>query len=210
MKIANVPIDSIHADPANVRRHPQRNLDCIKASLARFGQQKPIVVDAAGIVRAGNGTLDAARSLGWEKIAVVRTPLAGTEATAYSIADNRTGELAEWDETGLAETLRALQSEDFYLAAVGYDAGQVDALLEKLSGEIVNDPQGEWHDMPEFEHEDKTDEAAFIIRVFLKDEQDLEDFGKLLGKDLTGRKFVWFSDQPHSPVIEAVDSLIKK
>ena len=101
MKIQNVAIDSVHVDPANVRRHPERNLDAIKASLARFGQQKPIVVDANGVVRAGNGTLEAAKSLGWTKIAIVRTDLANSEATAFSIADNRTAELAEWDDSGL-------------------------------------------------------------------------------------------------------------
>jgi ParB-like chromosome segregation protein Spo0J len=143
MKAETVPIDSIHADPANVRRHPERNLDAIKASLARFGQVKPIVVDAKGIVRAGNGTLEAARALGWDTIAVVRTGLKGSEATAYAIADNRTAELAEWDDIGLAETLRALQSEDFDLAAVGYDAAEVDALIAGLANDaIVGDGAG--------------------------------------------------------------------
>lgn len=141
MKILDLDIDSIHADPANVRRHPERNLETIKASLSRFGQQKPIVVDASGIVRAGNGTLEAAKALGWTKIKAVRTDLAGSEATAYAIADNRTAELAEWDDTALAETLRSLQSEDFDLAAVGYDAGEVDRLIEQLAGEIVPDFQ---------------------------------------------------------------------
>jgi ParB family transcriptional regulator, chromosome partitioning protein len=139
MKVESVPIGSVHADPANVRRHPERNLDSIKASLARFGQQKPVVVDGDGIVRAGNGTLEAAKALGWDKIAIIRTPLKGSEATAYAIADNRTSELAEWDETGLAETLRALQSENFDLGAVGYTDGEVDGLIEKLAGEIVPD-----------------------------------------------------------------------
>ena len=97
MKTERVPIDSVSLDPANVRRHGERNLATIKASLSRFGQQKPIVVDGDGIVRAGNGTWTAAKALGWKEITVVRTTLKGAEATAYAIADNRTGELAEWD-----------------------------------------------------------------------------------------------------------------
>jgi ParB-like chromosome segregation protein Spo0J len=137
-----VKVDSIHMDPANVRRHPERNLDTIKASLARFGQQKPIVVDADGIVRAGNGTLEAARALNWGNVAIVRTPLKGSEATAYAIADNRSSELAEWDETGLAEQLRALQSEDFDLDAVGYSGDEVDALIERLASDLTADGDG--------------------------------------------------------------------
>ena len=57
MLVERVPLDSITPDPANVRLHSDTNLDAIKGSLARFGQQKPIVVDQQGLVRAGNGTL---------------------------------------------------------------------------------------------------------------------------------------------------------
>jgi ParB-like chromosome segregation protein Spo0J len=202
-----VPIGSVYIDPANVRRHGERNLAAIAASLARFGQVKPIVVDGKGVVRAGNGTLEAARGLGWAEIRVIRTGLAGSEATAYAIADNRTAELAGWDEPGLAETLRALQGEGIDLAALGFVDWEAGRLLgkEEDAGEVVDDPRGEWQGMPEFEHEDQTAEGAFIIRVFLKDEEDLAAFGRLLGKDLTGRKFVWFSKQPLGETYEAVD-----
>src|SRR5947209_20180479 len=97
MTIESLPIASLHADPANTRRHSVRNLDAIMSSLVRFGQQKPIVVDGNNLVRAGNGTLSAARALGWTHVDVVRTALIGVEATAFAIADNRTAELAEWD-----------------------------------------------------------------------------------------------------------------
>ncbi len=133
IKVESLPVGSLHLDPANVRRHPERNLAAIKASLARFGQQTPIVVDAQGVVRKGNGTLAAAIELGWATILAVRTGLQGSEATAYAISDNRTSELAEWDDATLAETLRALQSEDFDLAAVGYRDDEVDALIEGLA-----------------------------------------------------------------------------
>ena len=148
LAVETVPIDSIHVDPANVRRHPERNLATIRASLARFGQQKPIVVDSDGIVRAGNGTLEAARALGWETIAIVRSPLAGSEATAYAIADNRSAELAEWDQAALAEQLQALQSEDFDLSAVGFEAAEVEAMLERMAGEIGSTPAS-LDDVPE-------------------------------------------------------------
>lgn len=72
MKTETVSIDSLVFDPANVRKHPEKNLATIKASLLRFGQQKPIVVDANGVVRAGNGTLAAAKALGWKEIRIVR------------------------------------------------------------------------------------------------------------------------------------------
>ncbi len=72
MRTENVKIDALMLDSATVRRHSQRNLDAIAASLKQFGQQKPVVVDADGVVVAGNGTLAAARALGWDKIVVAR------------------------------------------------------------------------------------------------------------------------------------------
>jgi ParB-like chromosome segregation protein Spo0J len=141
-QITHAKVDDLHLDPANVRRHPDKNLDAIKASLVRFGQQKPIVVNADNVVIAGNGTLAAARALGWATIQVVRSDLAGVDATAYAIADNRTAELAEWDDQALAETLRAIQSDpSIDVAVTGYNNDEVDSLIARLAADIVPDFQ---------------------------------------------------------------------
>jgi DNA modification methylase len=126
-----------------VRKHSRRNLDAIKASLRKFGQQKPIVVDAKGIVLAGNGTLTAAQELGWTEIQIVRTELVGVEATAFAIADNRTAELAEWEEDKLSQVLQSIKVEDAdLLAATGYDAAEVDKMskAEVTEGEVPEPP----------------------------------------------------------------------
>ena len=193
MKAVSVNIDSIHIDPANLRMHPARNLDTIKASLARFGQQKPIVVDGNGICRAGNGTLEAARALGWEKIEVVKTPLAGSEAIAYAIADNRTAELALWDDDRLGETLKALQLEDFNLDDIGFSQDEFDQLI----GDIVDDPQGEWQGMPEFESED---EMPFrTLRVHFRNAEDLNQFGAAINQAIPEKAdYLWFPPRPQT------------
>lgn len=139
-RIERVSIASLVEDPANVRRHPERNLEAIKGSLARFGQQSPIVVDADNVVRAGNGRLRAARALGWSEIDVVRTELRGAEATAFAIADNRTAELAEWDEVALEAVLRAAQTDDPTLRdATGYTEQEL-WQLSRLVGTDFGEP----------------------------------------------------------------------
>ena len=139
MKLERTKLDALTCDPANVRKHDQRNLDAIKASLQRFGQQHPIIVDAAGVIRAGNGRYMAMRALGWSECDIVRTDLKGSEATAFAIADNRTAELATWDDDALAQQLAALQIEDEALAlATGYDAKEIEALALDAS-ELVED-----------------------------------------------------------------------
>lgn len=122
-----VPLDSLVPDPANARKHPERSLEAIQGSLARFGQQKPVVVDANGVVIAGNGLLEAAKRLGWKSIAAVRTKLAGVERAAYAIADNRVAEFSQWDEEALRETLATLSPDA--AAAAGYSPDELGAIL---------------------------------------------------------------------------------
>lgn len=133
MHMEKVPVGELTFDPSNVRKHSGRNIDAIKASLTRFGQQKPIVIDADGVVVAGNGTLAAAIGMGWTDIEVVRSSLKGAEATAYAIADNRTAELAEWDVPDLTETLAALQNDsDIDHLVTGFSDDEIAELVDGL------------------------------------------------------------------------------
>lgn len=136
MQIESISISALVFDPVNARKHDEKNLKAIKGSLAKFGQQKPIVVNQDGVVIAGNGTLAAAQELGWQNINVVRTELTGSEAIAFAIADNRTSELAAWDDEILGKTLKALQDENFDLSAIGFeDFSFEEAKLEPGCGE---------------------------------------------------------------------------
>jgi ParB-like chromosome segregation protein Spo0J len=130
MKTVTMKVSDLSADPANARKHDEKNIDSIIASLRRFGQQKPIVIDASKVVRAGSGTLEAAKRIGWETIECVETSLKGSEAIAYAIADNRTAELAEWDSDILAAQLSGLLTDDEALAnAAGFSAEEIEAML---------------------------------------------------------------------------------
>ena len=120
MKTELVPLQSLVLDPSNARKHDKKNLEAIKGSLARFGQQKPIVVGSDNVVIAGNGTIEAARELGWTEIRIVRSELTGSDRTAFSVADNRASELSSWDDEVLSETLKSLQDE-FDLSDIGFD-----------------------------------------------------------------------------------------
>jgi DNA modification methylase len=143
MEVQMRQIEALQADPSNVREHDQRNIDAIKASLTRFGQQKPIVVDADGVVVAGNGTLGAAKLLGWSEIAVVETGLKNAEAVAFAIADNRTAELAAWDDQALTLVLDQLDADQ--LEATGF----TDDDLVELMGSLAPDVRIEEDEAPE-------------------------------------------------------------
>jgi ParB-like chromosome segregation protein Spo0J len=142
MQIIKKSIAELSNDPANARKHDDRNIESIVGSLRRFGQQKPIVIDMNNIVRAGNGTLEAARRLGWDSIECVKTSLKGSDAIAYAIADNRTAELAEWDSEVLAAQLNGLLTDDEELAnAVGFTAEEIEAMLSQFDIDEIAPPE---------------------------------------------------------------------
>jgi uncharacterized protein DUF6610/ParB-like nuclease family protein len=121
-----VPIGSLHEDEANVRLHPERNLETIRSSLAQFGQQKPIVVLPSGKIVAGNGTWRAAKSMGATEIAAVRfNEESEVRAMAFALADNRTAELAEWDFPSLTSQLDQLDGAGFDMTGLGFTDDEI-------------------------------------------------------------------------------------
>lgn len=153
-------ISKLIPDPNNVRKHDRKNIDAIKGSLAKFGQQKPIVVTKEGIVLAGNGTLEAAKELGWKNISVHISDLEGFNATAFAIADNRASELASWDD-GLSKALKSLQFENFDVNVIGFSEED----MKKLGAEF------------EFKDNEKMDmsEDKFDIKIICRDEAEQQD-----------------------------------
>ena len=144
LKDFEIEIDSLVFDPANARTHDEKNIEAIKGSLARFGQRSPIVVQKEGrIVRAGNGRLAAAKQLGWTKIAALVVDDDEVTATAYAIADNRTGELAQWDRAALGSLLSTLDED----LKIGWD----DLDLAQFQDFEIGDEETAIHDLDDLE-----------------------------------------------------------
>ena len=136
MQIETVLIDDLDLDPRNARKHDEKNLKAIADSLELFGQRKPIVVWGKTVV-AGNGTMAAARSLGWTEITVARVPddWSSDQVKAYALADNRSAELAVWDEQVLASQLLELTEAEFDVELLGFEL-PVEPLQDVVEDEI--------------------------------------------------------------------------
>lgn len=141
-------------------------------SLQRFGQQSPIVVDDQDQVIKGNGTLEAAKRLGWTEIQIVRTDLSGDEAEAYAIADNKTGDLSEFNFEKLAGRLKHLEERGIDLESTGFQKFELEPLL-----------QADWSagstEMPEDTTKGKhvltfTDEEWAMVQKAIKGIRELE------------------------------------
>jgi len=139
LNLSTVALADLRADPANPRTHDARNLAAIAASLREHGQVEPLLVQKATMmVIGGNGRAEAMRTLGWKQARVALLDVSDTEARKLSIALNRTGELAGWDEAVLARHLSDLSELDtaFDVDALGFSAAEMDALVAAYMGDV--------------------------------------------------------------------------
>jgi len=140
MKIELRPL----ADITPYENNPRINdgaVDAVAASLREFGFRQPIVVDTEGVIVCGHTRYKAALKLGLEKAPVhVAKDLSPAQIKAYRIADNKSGELAEWNFDLLPIELGELQAMEFDLASLGFDEKELTKLLNAGGNAGLTDP----------------------------------------------------------------------
>lgn len=174
------PIDAIQPYPGNPRVNDDA-VDAVAASLKEFGFRQPIVIDAEGVIIAGHTRWKAAKKLGLTKVPVhVATDLTPEQAKAYRIADNKTGELAEWNFDLLPIELKDLQQADYDLGVLGFDDEELAKLLNGDVAEGLTDPDA----IPEPPDEPTTQRGDIWVlgnhRLMCGDSGSVEDLDRLL------------------------------
>lgn len=107
-------------------------VDAVANSIKEFGFKVPIVIDKDNVIIAGHTRLKAAKMLGLENVpCIVADDLTPEQVKAFRIADNKTGEIAEWDLSLLEQELSELQNLDFEMGQFGFDD------VETLNAEVV-------------------------------------------------------------------------
>lgn len=82
----------------NNARKNDHAIDAVASSIKNYGFKQPIVIDSQGEVIAGHTRLKASKKLGLIEVpCIIADDLTPSQIKAYRIADNRVGELAEWD-----------------------------------------------------------------------------------------------------------------
>lgn len=116
------PIDSIIPYARNAKIHSADQVARIRGSLREFGFVRPLLIDGAGNLISGHGTLEAARAEGMETVpCVVVEGLSDTQRRAYIHADNKLAELSSWDEELLGLDLAELSQSDLDMQGLGFD-----------------------------------------------------------------------------------------
>jgi len=98
MEIINRKVKDLIPYDKNPRKNDEA-VKYVKASIEQFGFKVPIVIDADGVIVAGHTRLKAAKELGMKEVpCIVADDLNEEQIKAFRLADNKTGEAAEWDD----------------------------------------------------------------------------------------------------------------
>lgn len=123
-RIETVPAASLGFYPGNARRG---DVPMIAESLRENEQYAPLVVQkSTRYVLAGNHTLKAALSLGWDTVDVVFVDVDDRAARKIVLSANRTADAATYDDAGLAALLTALDGD---YEGTGWAEEDLEALL---------------------------------------------------------------------------------
>lgn len=118
--------------------NPRNNDGAVQAvaeSIKEFGFKVPIIIDRDNVIVAGHTRLKAARLLGLDKVpCIVADDLTPEQVKAYRLADNKTGELAEWDFEKLEAELAELS--DFDMEAFGFELSEIEEPQELVEDEV--------------------------------------------------------------------------
>ena len=153
-------------------KNPRKNAAAIKevaGSIKRFGFSSPIIARRAdNVIIAGHTRWAAAQSLGLDKVLVRFMDLDPAQAKALALADNKLGELAEWDAPMLAEILRGMNDEDVMLEGLGFDAQELETMLQEMPDVDLDDLSDETHVNGQSEH------MIFRMSVLKADKDEIE------------------------------------
>lgn len=139
-ELIEVPVDHLRPYERNARRHSAEQVDRIARSIPEFGFNAPILTDGDLVIIAGHGRLLAARKLGLSKVPVRKLGhMTDEQRRAYTIADNRVAEPAEWDIDVLAAELDDLQALGVDAALTGFEGADLDEIMRHLETGAATD-----------------------------------------------------------------------
>lgn len=161
---------------ANNPRNNDMAVEPLKNSIKEFGFKVPIIIDKDGEIVAGHTRLKAAKELELEEVpCIIADDLTPEQVKAFRLADNKVGELAEWDFDLLDLELEELENVNFDMEGFGFEfnlqkeeAGVIEDDFDCVLGEETNIKQGDIFQLGRH-------------RLMCGDSTSLEDVQKLAG-----------------------------
>lgn len=127
-----VDTDSLLPHPSNPN---QGDVGEICLSIQKNGFYRPLVVQrSTRYILTGNHTWQAARQLGIGQVPVTWIDCSDEVALRILLVDNRSAQLAVYDDNKLAELLQGIMQDVGTLEGTGFDGNALDQLLADLEG----------------------------------------------------------------------------
>jgi len=124
--------------------NPRKNEAAISEvanSIKRFGFASPIIANKENQIIAGNTRWLAAKALNLEKVPVRVMPLDPVDSKLLAIADNKIGEIAEWDDQRLSSILSELKEQNHDVGGLGFNDSELADLIKDLNDPLQADPE---------------------------------------------------------------------
>jgi len=140
LTIEYLSLTAVTPDPDNARRHPTKQIVKLANSIREFGFTVPVIIDEANKLIAGHGRLEAAQYLGLAAVPCVRVEhLSPPQKKALALADNKIGDLSDFDGVKLKAVLLELTGVDFNTELTGFDTGEIDFCIDGASSVAAGD-----------------------------------------------------------------------
>lgn len=156
--VQEVTLEKLVPYARNAKIHGSGQIEKLKSSIEEFGFLTPCLIDRDFNIIAGHGRVMAAKELGMSSVPCVFIEgLTEAQRRAYILADNRLGELGEWDMDLVFSELEELKEMDFDIELTGFDLPE-DAVNREQRNEslvdrfiippfsILDTRQGYWQD----------------------------------------------------------------
>jgi DNA modification methylase len=177
-----VGVDQLVTHPRNPRRGDVR---VVGQSIQINGFYGAVVAQrSTGHVLAGNHRLLAARQAGLAEVPVIWVDVDDDEALRILLADNRTADLATYDDRQLSTLLADLAATEQGYQGTGYDQEALDELLAKLQAvDVAAHQRGHPDDVPPTPAEPLTQPGDLWLlgphRLLCGDASSVDDVGRL-------------------------------
>lgn len=143
MQVQSIKISEVKPYDKNPRKNDD-GVEAVANSIKEFGWQQPIVVDKDNVIIVGHTRYKAAKKLGMDKVpVVVADNLSPEQVKAYRLADNKTGELTDWDMGLLDDELADIADIDMSDFGFDLDLGDDEAKVQEddFDEEVPEEPK---------------------------------------------------------------------
>jgi DNA modification methylase len=157
LQIREVELSKLKPWEDNPRLNDQA-VDAVAQSIRTFGFNVPILCDQNLMIIAGHTRWKAAKELDLKAVPVIVLEMTDAQRRAFSLADNKTAEIADWDFPKLREVLTELGAEDVNLGNLGF----TDEELRRYLGGTGKDED----EIPEIKGEPQTRIGDLVVLGF--------------------------------------------